>query len=147
MRACAETPTAAGVARFGRPRPDAAAINCNIWLAPDEANNNPEGGGIEIYRARADDSEQRFSYQYRVEAGRRGGAKANQSATVQQRRLEESGYEHVVVPHKQNRMVLFDSLVFHRTMDLDFKPGFTNRRISFSMLFGKPLTARTEPPA
>jgi hypothetical protein len=33
-------------------------------------------------------------------------------------------------------MVLFDSNLFHETDTLDFKRGYKNRRINFTLLFG-----------
>ena len=41
------------------------------------------------------------------------------------------------VPHRANRAVLFDNRLFHETDRFDFGPGFANRRINITMLFGK----------
>ena len=43
----------------------------------------------------------------------------------------------VRVPHKQNRCVIFNSNLFHRTDTLRFKPGYTTRRINLTLLFGE----------
>ena len=40
------------------------------------------------------------------------------------------------MPHKRNRAVLFHSSHFHQTDTFKFKPGYTNRRINFTLLFG-----------
>ena len=32
---------------------DNAAVNMNLWLTPDDANLDPDGGGLIIYRTRA----------------------------------------------------------------------------------------------
>ena len=40
------------------------------------------------------------------------------------------------VPYKQNRAVLFHSSYFHETQRHKFKPGYTNRRINYTLLFG-----------
>ena len=50
--------------------------------------------------------------------------------------LEEARDEPVTVPYRRNRVVIFDSDLFHRTDDLDFRPGYENRRINVTMLFG-----------
>ena len=42
----------------------------------------------------------------------------------------------MTVPYRRNRVVIFDSDLFHRTDDLDFRPGYENRRINVTMLFG-----------
>ena len=41
------------------------------------------------------------------------------------------------VPYRRNRAVIFNSDLFHRTDDLDFAPGYENRRINVTMLFGE----------
>jgi hypothetical protein len=51
--------------------------------------------------------------------------------------LDESGARAITVPHRQNRAVLFNSDLFHETGALSFKPGYENRRINVTMLFGR----------
>jgi hypothetical protein len=41
------------------------------------------------------------------------------------------------VPYKENRVVLFNSNLFHETDKFHFKPGYKNRRINITLLFGK----------
>jgi hypothetical protein len=41
-----------------------------------------------------------------------------------------------VVPYAENRIVLFNSNLFHETDTIDFKQGYENRRINVTMLFG-----------
>ena len=42
----------------------------------------------------------------------------------------------MLVPYNENRVVLFNSDLFHETDRLEFKPGYENRRINITMLFG-----------
>ncbi len=42
----------------------------------------------------------------------------------------------MTVPYRRNRGVIFDSDLFHSTADVDFRPGYENRRINVTMLFG-----------
>lgn len=51
--------------------------------------------------------------------------------------LAEAGGEAMIVPYRQNRVVIFDFDLFHRTDDLDFRLGYENRRINITMLFGE----------
>ena len=44
--------------------------------------------------------------------------------------------EQVRVPHRCNRMVMFNSNLVHKTDAFRFRPGLTNRRINVTMLFG-----------
>ena len=42
----------------------------------------------------------------------------------------------VVVPYRQNRLVMFNSNLIHTTDRFHFKPGYQNRRINLTLLFG-----------
>jgi hypothetical protein len=45
--------------------------------------------------------------------------------------------KNITVPYQYNRAILFDSSYFHESgHDLRFKPGYTNRRINVTLLFG-----------
>ena len=101
---------------------DFAAVNVNFWVTPDEANRDPASGGLVIHRAHAP-SDWAFRT-YNADSARMAAF------------LAEAGDEPVTVPYRQNRVVIFDSDLFHRTGDLDFRPGYENRRINVTMLFG-----------
>ena len=49
------------------------------------------------------------------------------------------------IPYKYNRCVLFDSNLFHKTADVNFLPGFDNKRINVTMLFGTRENTGAEP--
>jgi hypothetical protein len=102
---------------------DAAAVNVNFWLTPDEANRDPEGGGLIVWdkRAPADCDFGRF---VKDESAIRSA-------------LEENGAQAVAVPYRQNRCVMFNSDLYHETAPLDFREGYENRRINVTMLYGK----------
>ncbi|UCC13364.1 MAG: tetratricopeptide repeat protein [Gammaproteobacteria bacterium] len=99
---------------------DPAAINLNFWITPDEANLDPESGGLIVSRREAPREWDFDDYNNRPEV------------------LDPyvSGDDRVVVPHRCNRMVMFNSNLVHKTDDFSFRPGFTNRRINVTMLFG-----------
>jgi hypothetical protein len=102
---------------------DAAAVNVNFWLTPDEANRDPEGGGLIVWdkRAPADSDFGRF---VKDEPAIRGA-------------LRENGAQTVAVPYRQNRCVMFNSDLYHETAPLDFRGGYENRRINVTLLYGK----------
>ncbi len=101
---------------------DFAAVNVNFWLTPDAANRNPDGGGLIVHKARAPSDWAFRAY--------------NADSTRMARFLAEHGGETVAIPYRRNRAVIFDSDLFHRTADLAFHPGYENRRINVTMLFG-----------
>lgn len=101
---------------------DSAAVNVNFWITPDEANLHPAGGGLRVWRAGA-------PLEWDFDA-------FNRQPERLRAWLAEVGAEEVVVPHRANRAVLFNSNMVHRTDDLHFAPGYENRRVNITMLFG-----------
>jgi hypothetical protein len=105
---------------------DAAAVNVNFWITPDTANRNPTNGGLIVHKEKAPLDWRFTSYNPGNEEG--------------YRRIREFLTEHdsgkMVVPYAENRVVLFNSDLFHETDRLEFKPGYENRRINITMLFG-----------
>ncbi len=102
---------------------DNAAVNVNFWVTPDEANLNPETGGLMVWPAEAPAQWSFDDY--------------NKDRKKIRRFLDAAGVAPVNVPYRQNRAVIFNSDLFHATAPLDFKPGYENRRINVTMLFGK----------
>lgn len=99
---------------------DPAAVNLNFWITPDEANLEPGSGGLIVSRREAPRDWNFDEYNNRPEV---------LDAYV-------ATDDRVVVPHRCNRMVMFNSNLVHKTDDFSFRPGFTNRRINITMLFG-----------
>lgn len=101
---------------------DNAVINVNFYIAPDDANLDPESGGMEIWDVGAPD----------LSAMRR----LNASESAVREFLERSGAKRTVVPHRANRAVIFKSSLFHKTDRFQFKRDYLSRRINVSLLFG-----------
>ena len=101
---------------------DRAAVNVNFWISPDEANNRPESGGLEVFKAEA-----QLSWDYRRD---------NNQTDAIDRCLDEQGHDSTTVPHRSNRVVIFNSNLLHKTDDCHFRDGYINRRNSITMLFG-----------
>jgi len=104
---------------------DFARVNLNFWITPDEANLNPNTGGMVIYDVPApptwsfreynNDPKRIYEFLAKQKAGKR------------------------TVPYKCNRAVLFNSNLFHETDAIHFKEGYENRRINVTYLFGRGL--------
>jgi tetratricopeptide (TPR) repeat protein len=101
---------------------DFAAVNVNFWITPDEANLDPESGGLVIWDKPAP-AEWSF-------------AEINNGGPLIRNFLEQSNAKSVTVPHRTNRAVIFDSDLFHETDRINFKEGYPNRRINITMLYG-----------
>ena len=101
---------------------DFAAVNVNFWITPDAANLAQERGGLVVW-----DREAPLDWDF--------GA-YNQDVPRIRRFLESAGARPVTVPYRQNRAVIFNSDLFHQTDELRFRPGYENRRVNVTMLYG-----------
>ena len=105
---------------------DFAAVNVNFWITPDESNLDPECGGLVVW-----DKEAPADW---------GVDEYNTDNPEQQQRmrdyLQDAGARKIVVPHQQNRFLIFNSDLFHKTDDIRFAGGYENRRINITMLYG-----------
>jgi hypothetical protein len=102
---------------------DFAAVNVNFWVTPDEANLDPEGGGLIVWNKEAP-----LDWDF---------AKYNNDQPALRRFLTQSQARPVTVPHRQNRVVIFSSDLIHETAALKFRDGYENRRVNITMLYGK----------
>jgi tetratricopeptide (TPR) repeat protein len=101
---------------------DFAAVNVNFWITPDEANLDPESGGLVIWDVPAP-----LGWDYQ---------KYNADSEAIRGFLSRSQAKSVTVPYRANRAVIFDSDLFHATDRAAFKAGYLNRRINITLLYG-----------
>ena len=101
---------------------DFAAINVNFWITPDEANLDPQSGGLVLWDVAAPKDWDVVKY--------------NRDAGANRQFLEQAGARPITIPYRANRAVIFDSDLFHKTDQISFKPGYLNRRINVTMLYG-----------
>ncbi len=101
---------------------DVAAINVNFWITPDDANLEPESGGLVVY---THDAPRDWSFQ-----------RFNTGSDEIYAHLESVGANKVRVPYRANRAVIFDSDLFHETDAFRFREGYENRRVNVTMLYG-----------
>lgn len=101
---------------------DAAAINVNFWITPDEANLAEGRAGLVVF-------DQRAPTEWEFE-------KYNNDQPAIRQFLADSGARSTAVPYRCNRAVIFHSDLFHRTDDFAFRDDYASRRINITMLFG-----------
>jgi hypothetical protein len=106
---------------------DFAAVNVNFWITPDEANLDPEHGGLVVWDVPAP-----LGWDF---------AKYNDDVPAARDFLARAGARPVTIPHRANRAVIFDSDLFHETDRIAFKDGYLNRRINITLLYGRRETA------
>ncbi len=102
---------------------DFAAVNVNFWITPDQANLDPQHGGLVVW-----DTAAPLDWDF---------AKYNAADDDIRAFLERENAKAVTVPYRANRAVVFDSDLFHETDSIHFKPGYENRRINVTLLFGR----------
>jgi tetratricopeptide (TPR) repeat protein len=102
---------------------DFAKVNVNFWIAPDEACADKSTGGMVVYDVPAPTSWTFADY--------------NTNQPKMQAFLEAQGARPMRVPYRENRCVLFDSSLIHITDELHFRPGYTNRRVNVTLLYGR----------
>lgn len=101
---------------------DIARVNLNFWVTPDEANLDPATGGLVVHDVPAP-ADWRFQDYNDNEQGIYAF-------------LKKSGARRHRFPYRCNRAVLFNSSLFHETDAIHFKPGYENRRVNITYLFG-----------
>lgn len=104
---------------------DFANVNLNFWVMPDDANLDPESGGIIVYDVPAP-----ATWNFR-------------DYNADNARIEAFLREHhagsVKIPYRCNRAALFNSNLFHKTDTIRFKDGYENHRLNITYLFGRGL--------
>ncbi len=101
---------------------DVAAVNVNFWVTPDEANLDPERGGLVVY---SHDAPRSWSLKH-----------FNHDHERIYAYLESVQAKKQVIAYRSNRAVIFDSDLFHETDAFRFKEGYENRRVNVTMLYG-----------
>jgi hypothetical protein len=102
---------------------DPSLVTFNFWITPDEANLEPERGGLTVWDVAAPADWQ--SQQY---IGDTAGCRSY---------LAQKGAKSITIPYRSNRAVVFSSDYFHETDRTHFKEGYINRRINLTMLYGR----------
>jgi tetratricopeptide (TPR) repeat protein len=102
---------------------DDAVVNVNFWITPDEANLDPGSGGLLVWD---------------VPAPRDADfAKFNSEQPRVREFLARNHAKSITVPYRGNRVVIFDSELYHKSETIRFRDGHENRRINVTMLYGE----------
>ncbi len=108
---------------------DAAAVNVNFWITPDDANLDPSSGGLVVY-----DKEAPKDWNFKDYNSDRNKPKILAWLT-------EVGAEAIKIPYRSNRAVIFNSNLFHESDHIAFKDDYLSRRINITLLYGHRLKA------
>ena len=102
---------------------DFAKVNVNFWITPQSACSDDTTGGMVVYNHPVPKN---WSFEdYNINPPKlKAYLKVHEAKALR-------------VPYRENRCVLFDSSLIHVTDALHFKPGFENRRVNITLLFGR----------
>ena len=103
---------------------DAAAVNVNFWITPNEANLDLSCGGLTVW-----DKEAPKDWDFTVYNNSK-----YQSAIREF--LHTSGASPVTVPYRENRALIFNSNLFHESDRCLFRHDYESRRINITFLYG-----------
>jgi tetratricopeptide (TPR) repeat protein len=106
---------------------DNAAVNVNFYIAPDEANLDPQSGGLDVWDVAVTSEAQM--------------RQLNADKAAARAFLENSKVKMTRIAHRANRAIVFRSDLIHRTSEFHFANGYRNRRINVSLMFGEGATA------
>jgi tetratricopeptide (TPR) repeat protein len=105
---------------------DFARVNVNFWITPEASCEDPTTGGMVVYDLPVPKS---WTFaNYNTDPGRLAAY------------VKLHGAKPVRVPYRENRCVLFDSSLIHVTDTMRFKPGYENRRVNVTLLYGQGLS-------
>jgi len=102
---------------------DPSVVTFNFWITADDANLDPEHGGLTVWNVATPSGLTTRQY-----IGDTAGCRAY---------LARMGAKPTTVAYRCNRAVVFSSDLFHETDRMHFKEGYTNRRINITMLYGR----------
>jgi tetratricopeptide (TPR) repeat protein len=109
---------------------DFAAVNVNFWITPDEANLDPESGGLIVW-----DKESPPNWPFH---------EYNVAGPRVRKFLADSGATEIRIPYRANRAVIFNSALFHETDLIRFRDAYEDRRVNITMLYGRKLRVGSE---
>lgn len=101
---------------------DPANININLWVTPDECVADEEKNGLIIWDKKAPEDWVHKNY--------------NGSLLKCRKFLADQHSQPNFISYKFNRAMIFDSSYFHETAGVSMKPGYVNRRINYTFLYG-----------
>ncbi|MCY3729632.1 MAG: tetratricopeptide repeat protein [Nitrospira sp.] len=104
---------------------DAAVVNVNFWITPDDANLDPASGGLIVW-----DKDAPQEWDFKI---------YNSTAFQPKIRefLKQSGASPVKVPYRANRALVFNSDLFHESDTCTFRDEYVSRRINITFLYGR----------
>ncbi len=103
---------------------DAAAVNVNFWITPNEANLDLTCGGLTVW-----DKEAPKDWDFKDYNDSKYKPKIMEF-------LRSKGAAPVTIPYRENRALIFNSDLFHESDRCLFRDDYESRRINITLLYG-----------
>ena len=100
---------------------DDARVNVNFWITSDSANMNADNGGMIIWKKTPTQNAAFKDF--------------NSLESMDRMNAEIKDSEFIKIPYKSNRVVIFNSKLYHVTDKIDFKDNYKDRRVNVTFLY------------
>lgn len=104
---------------------DFAAVNLNLWVTEQDSVLDPSKGGLIVWDKESPDNWTFSDY--------------NSSQNKIREFLRNACAKPIRIPYKENRILMFNSTLFHETDEIKFKDQFDKRRLNITFLYGQRL--------
>lgn len=104
---------------------DFAAVNLNLWVTEQESILDPKKCGLIVW-----DKESPNDWTF---------SDYNSSQNKIREFLRNACAKPIRIPYKENRILIFNSTLFHETDEINFKDQFDKRRLNITFLYGQRL--------
>ena len=109
---------------------DQATVNVNFWITPENANIDKESGGLQIWNKVP-------SADKLVQVKELGFDAYNSDANTTEKKqfLNENESVRQIIPYRENRAIIFNSMLLHTTDNYNFRDNYENRRINVTFFY------------
>ncbi len=104
---------------------DFAAVNLNLWVTEQDSVLDPSKCGLIVWDKESPDNWTFSDY--------------NSSQNKIREFLRNACAKPIRIPYKENRILMFNSTLFHETDEIKFKDQFDKRRLNITFLYGQRL--------
>ena len=100
---------------------DDARVNVNFWITDDTANLDSESGGMIVWKKTPNENASFQEY--------------NSPHAKEKMESDVKDVDFIRVPYKSNRVVVFNSKLYHVTDNINFKDNYKDRRVNVTFLY------------
>jgi len=104
---------------------DPSLINLNVWVSSNESVEDSSKNGLNIYKLLPPSDWKRVDWNY--------------NSDEMKKYIMENNVSPIKIAYKSNRAIFFNGAYFHESNGVSMKDGVENRRVSYTLLFGKNL--------